>query len=77
MPRGLMNWSFRDVETLLKEHHFHLNYVKGSHYYYIGSVNKTMRQVCVPRHGNLSIKPRTIKGIILQSGIDKKIWLGK
>jgi predicted RNA binding protein YcfA (HicA-like mRNA interferase family) len=28
----------------------------------------------VPFHGNKSIKPRTLKGIILQSGIDQKEW---
>jgi predicted RNA binding protein YcfA (HicA-like mRNA interferase family) len=77
MPNGINNWTFRDVETFLKEQNFLLNYIKGSHYYYIGHINKVMRQVCVPRHGSISIKPRTMKGIILQSGIPKEIWLGK
>ena len=75
MPNGILNWTFRNVEIFLKEHNFNLNYVNGSHYYYIGYVNKVMRQVCVPRHTSLSIKPRTMNGIILQSGISKKEWL--
>lgn len=75
MTRGILNWTFRDVEIFLKEHNFHLNHIKGSHYFYIAHINKVMRQVCVPRHGSLSFKPRTMKGIILQSGIDREEWL--
>ncbi len=77
MPRGILNWTFRDVETFLKEHNFRLNYIKGSHYYYVGHINKIMKQVCVPRHGSLSIKPRTMKGIILQSGIPTNTWISR
>ena len=77
MPRGISNWTFRDVEAFLKEHHFQLNHVRGSHYYYIKHVNKVMHQVCVPRHGNGSLKPKTMSGIIVQSGIAKNVWLGK
>lgn len=32
--------------------------------------------VTVPYHGSKSIKPKTMTGIILQSGMDKKEWLG-
>ncbi|MCX6717362.1 MAG: type II toxin-antitoxin system HicA family toxin [Candidatus Taylorbacteria bacterium] len=77
MPNGLNNWTFRDVETFLKEYDFSMNHIKGSHYFYIGYPNKVMHQVCVPRHSSLSIKPRTMKGIILQSGIPKDEWLRK
>ncbi len=72
-----MNWTFADVESFLKENHFSLNHTRGSHYYYIGYEGGVMRQVCVPRHGHTTITPRTMKGIILQSGIDKEIWLGR
>jgi predicted RNA binding protein YcfA (HicA-like mRNA interferase family) len=77
MSNGIMNWTFADIESFLKENNFSLNHVRGSHYYYVGYQNKKMCQVCVPRHGNVALKPRTMKGIILQSGIDKKVWLGK
>jgi len=76
MSKGILNWTFRDVETFLKEHSFVLNHTNGSHYYYVGYVDKIMRQVCLPRHGSLSIKPRTMKGIIAQSGISKEKWFG-
>jgi len=77
MPNGIMNWTFADVESFLKQNGFYLNHTKGSHYFYIGYQNKKMCQVCVPRHGQTAIVPRTMKGIILQSGISKDIWLGK
>ena len=75
MPNGLFNWTFSDVESFLKKYNFSLNYVNGSHYYYTGSIDKKLRHVCIPFHGSKSIKPRTLKGIILQSGISKKDWL--
>lgn len=75
MPRGINNWKYKDVVRFLKENGFRLNHSRGSHFYYIGIVNKTHRQVCVPYHGSNSIKPRTIKGIISQSGISKNEWI--
>jgi len=75
MPRGLFNWTFTDVERFLKEHRFRLNYTNASHYYYVGIYNKELRNVCVPYHASSAIKPRTLKGIILQSGIPKEKWL--
>lgn len=71
MPRRYNNWTFKDVERFLKDNNFHLHHTNGSHYYY---VNKDMNMVCVPFHGKKAIKPRTVKGIILQSGIDKNEW---
>ena len=75
MPRRLFNWTFRDVELFLKEKGFKLNYTNGSHFYYIGRYSGTLRNVCIPFHGTKPIKPRTLKGIILQSGISQKEWL--
>jgi predicted RNA binding protein YcfA (HicA-like mRNA interferase family) len=75
MPRGLLNWKFSEVADFLKGHQFSLNHTNGSHYYYIGFVDNKMRQVCAPFHGSKSLKPRTMRGIILQSGISKKDWL--
>ncbi len=75
MPRGLYNWTAEDVVRFLKEKGFVLNYTKGSHYFYIGRYGGAFRQVCVPFHGSRVIKPRTLKGMIRQSGILKSEWL--
>ena len=77
MPRGLLNWTFKDVEKFLKTKNFTLNYTNGSHYYDIGGHEGSLKNVCVPFHGNKAIKPRTLRGIILQSGIGKEEWLKK
>ena len=76
MPNGLHNWTFNDVAKLLKENGFVFNYTNGSHYYYIGSKGGKLRQVTVPFHGNKSINPRTLKSIIVQSGMTKEEWVG-
>lgn len=75
MPKKLFNWTFRDVDEFLKENKFSLHHTNGSHFYYIGYKNKIPRHVCVPFHGSRAIKPRTLKGIILQSGILQAEWL--
>lgn len=74
MPRRFFNWTFKDVESFLKENGFKLNYTNSSHFYYIGSHGGILRNVCVPFHGKTAIKPRTLKGIILQSGISEEEW---
>jgi len=75
MPRGANNWTYDDVVDFLKEHNFKLNHIRGSHYYYVGHTNGVYRQVCVPYHSRVALKPRTLKGIIKQSGIFKEVWL--
>ena len=74
MPRGSFNWTFDDVVGVLKQHGFKLNYTNASHYYYVAHVDDQLRNVCVPFHGKKAIKPRTLKGIILQSGIPRNKW---
>lgn len=74
MPNGINNWTFNDVVALLKEYGFSLNHIKGSHYFYIGYVNSRARQVCVPKHGKISFKPRTLKGMVSQSGLSENTW---
>ncbi|MDP2926986.1 MAG: type II toxin-antitoxin system HicA family toxin [bacterium] len=74
MPRQIFNWTFSDVVRLLKDNHFSLNHVEGSHYFYVGNYNKKFRQVCVPFHGVKALDPKTMKGIINQSGIPKEKW---
>jgi len=75
MPRGVNNWTYDNVVDFLKEHSFRLNHIRASHYFYVGHTAGKYRQVCVPYHGSVAIKPRTLKGIILQSGIPKEVWL--
>jgi len=75
MPRGLNNWTAEDVVRFLKTHDFYLNYTKGSHYFYVGRAGDALRQVCIAFHGSKTLKPRTLKGIIRQSGIPQAEWL--
>jgi predicted RNA binding protein YcfA (HicA-like mRNA interferase family) len=75
MPRGFYNWTSEDVVRFLKAHGFVSNHTKGSHWYYVGSYGGAFRQVCVPFHGSKTIKPRTLKGIIRQSGVPREQWL--
>lgn len=75
MPRGLYNWTFNNVVRFLKDYNFRLNHIEGSHYFYTGSYDGKFKQVCIPFHGNKVLKPRTLKGIISQSGIPKKKWI--
>ena len=77
MPHGLKNWTYSDIVDVLREHKFNLNHTRGSHYYFVGHTRGVYRQVCVPYHGSATLKPRTVKGIILQSGIPKEIWMKK
>jgi predicted RNA binding protein YcfA (HicA-like mRNA interferase family) len=74
MVRGVSNWTFSDVTDVLKEQGFVLNHIRGSHYFYVKMVGGQMRQVCVPKHGSRSFKPRTLKGMIMQSGLSKQVW---
>ncbi|MCX6720354.1 MAG: type II toxin-antitoxin system HicA family toxin [Candidatus Staskawiczbacteria bacterium] len=75
MAKSVFNWTFSDVEKLLRENHFSLSNIKGSHYYYTGNYGHQPRIVQVPRHSSKSLKPRTFKAIVKQSGIPLKIWL--
>ncbi len=77
MPRGFLNWTSEDVARLLKANNFVLNHTRGSHFYYVGRYGGMFRQVCVPFHGSKTIKPRTLKGIMRQSGIPREVWLKK
>ena len=73
--RSAFNWSFRDVVNFLKDRGFELRNTEGSHFFYVKKTDGSSFQVCVPFHGGSSIKPRTLKSIILQSGIPKKEWM--
>ena len=74
MSGNLFNWTFQDADKFLKAHGFYFHHTRGSHYFYYGFVKSILRQVCVPFHGQKAIKPKTMKSIIAQSGIDKEEW---
>jgi len=74
MARGVNNWNYSDVVSVLKAHGFSHNHSRGSHQYFIGFVNTKMHQVEVPYHGSKIFKPRTLKGMFLQSGLSKEDW---
>jgi predicted RNA binding protein YcfA (HicA-like mRNA interferase family) len=75
MTRGFFNWTAEDVIRILKNYNFLHIHTKGSHMFYVGRCGGELRQVCVPFHGSRILKPRTLKGIINQSGIPKEKWL--
>ena len=75
MPRGLNNWTFKDVVDFLKENGFRETHTRGSHFYYLGHFGGEARQTHVQFHGNKSIRPRTLKSVIRQSGIPQEKWL--
>ncbi|HQU07442.1 MAG: hypothetical protein B7X04_00620 [Parcubacteria group bacterium 21-54-25] len=76
MPRGLNNWSAAEVVRFLRQHGFTHSYTRGSHFYYTSKVARDARQVCVPTHGRkAAIHPKTLKGIIRQSGVAEEEWL--
>jgi len=74
MAHNVFNWTFDEVVDVLKQNGFSLNHIEGSHYFYVGHVGGKMHQVCVPRHGKKSFKPRTFKGMMAQSGLSRKDW---
>jgi len=74
MASGVRNWNFNNVVSLLKDNGFQLNHIKGSHYFYVAKINGKMRQVCVPKHGKQAFKPRTLKGMVAQSGLSQEDW---
>lgn len=76
-PRGVHNWTAEQVIRFLKDYKFIHSYTRGSHFYYFGQYGGQSRQVCVPFHGKNTLKPRTLKSIIQQSGIPKEQWLAK
>ena len=77
MPHGLKNWKFIDVQRFLHEHGFVFDHITGSHHFYGTVRNGEGFHVCVQFHGPRSIKPKTMKSIVEQSGIDRKEWTGK
>jgi len=74
MPRGIRNWTYRDVASFLAGHGFMLHHTRGSHHYFLGKVAGNMRQVSVQYHASKSIPLGTMKAIMRQSGIPENVW---
>ncbi|MEK7480023.1 MAG: type II toxin-antitoxin system HicA family toxin [Patescibacteria group bacterium] len=74
MTRGVFNWTYKDVVDVLKAHGFRLNDIDSSHHFYIRFEHGRFYQVTVPFHGSRVLKPRTLKSMILQSGLTKEEW---
>lgn len=73
MPRGLSNWSYKDVTKFLKEKEFvFCEQKEGSHEAWISKDNKFV--VIINFHVGKSYPPRTLETMIRQSGISKKEW---
>lgn len=76
MPRGIFNWTYRDVTRFLKKHDFYHDRTSGSHHIYERILDDHVYTVVVPFHGNKGvIRPGTFKSIVAQSGIPLKEWL--
>ncbi len=74
MPRGLDNWTYRDIADFLRDHGFSFHEErKGSHEAWINA--ETNAIVELNFHGNNHAYPiRTIETMIRQSKIEKKRW---
>jgi predicted RNA binding protein YcfA (HicA-like mRNA interferase family) len=77
MPRGFNNWTYDIVTTFLRENGFTLIHNRGSHFYFSGHKDGKSRMVTVPRHANQPINVKTMKSIVIQSGMESNYWLGK
>lgn len=75
MPRGISNWTFRDVQSFLVEHGFILHHIRGSHHYFKGFKGGKFYMTSVQHHGSKAIPDGTLAAIIRQSGIPKDEWL--
>lgn len=74
MPRGIRNWTYKNVADFLKQHFFKLVNIDGSHHYYKGYVDGKEKLTDIQRHESKSILPRTLECTIHKSGIPKNIW---
>lgn len=75
MPNNrLFSLSSKDVERILKKNNFTLSRQKGSHQQFVGYVKGKKRRVTVVVNQK-NFAPRTLKSIILQSGLSEHEWL--
>lgn len=70
MPdKRLLSLSSKNVERILKKNNFTLSRQKGSHQQFVGYVKGKKRRV------TKNFAPRTLKSMILQSGLSEQEWL--
>jgi len=74
MTRGAFNWTYKDVVKVLKENGFLRNHIDSSHHFYIRISKGRTYQVMVPYHGSKAFKPKTLNGMIAQSGLTRADW---
>jgi hypothetical protein len=76
MPKYLRNWTFDDIAEFLKQNHFLLRNIEGSHHYFVVLVDGIERVCHVQRHTQGAIPPKTLKiNIIEKSGIPEELWI--
>lgn len=75
MPRGLHNWNAGAVVKFLKRNGFTNSHTRGSHFYYFRKTKTRSYLVTVPTHSKESIHPKTMKSIIVQSGLPQSEWV--
>lgn len=72
MPKGLQNWSYKDVISFLKERGFSFYKERqGSHEAWISSDGKAVVEINVTKK---PYPPLTLLTMIRQSCIDRKEW---
>lgn len=75
MPdKRLLSLSSKDAEKILKENNFILSRQKGSHQQFVGYVKGKKRRVTVIVNQKHFAR-RTLKSMILQSGLSEQEWL--
>lgn len=74
MPKGLNNWTYKDVIDFLREKGFYFSKEKeGSHEVWISKDGTSTVEINFMQ-GNESYPIRTLETMIRQSNIDKKEW---
>lgn len=72
MPRGISNWSYKNVTDFLKHHGFAYDHPRiGSHEAWLKHPD-TIVEVSKPKD---SYPPLTLKTMIRQSKLDQKHWI--
>lgn len=74
MPRGISNWTYKDVVAFLKDHGFSFyKTLLGSHEQWLSENGKYIVDVNFIQ-GNESYPERTLESMIRDSGLAKKAW---
>jgi len=72
--KRLLSLSSEDVERILKKNNFIFSRQKGSHQQFVGYIKGKKRRVTVmANQKNFAL--RTLKSMVLQSGLSEKEWL--